>query len=64
MTDKKRRTISTLVTVFVHVMVLILMMLVTMHLVDQNEMNDGVPVLLGNVTEYLINLQRIMTMKI
>ncbi|MBO4398307.1 MAG: energy transducer TonB [Bacteroidaceae bacterium] len=51
MTDKKRRTISTLVTVFVHVMVLILMMLVTMHLVDQNEMNDGVPVLLGNVDD-------------
>ncbi|MCQ2132514.1 MAG: hypothetical protein MJY90_04175, partial [Bacteroidaceae bacterium] len=51
MSDKKRRFISTLVTVTVHLLVLLLLMFITLRLADKSEVEDGVPVLLGEVED-------------
>ena len=51
MTDKKRRFTSAVVTVILHLAVLILMMFITLKISADRELEDGVPVLLGNVED-------------
>ena len=49
--DRKRRIISTLTTVTVHLLLLLILALVTLKLADSDQIEDGVPVLLGNVED-------------
>ena len=49
--DKKRRVISTLTTIAVHLLLLIILMLVTLKVAKPDSLDDGVPVLLGNVDD-------------
>ena len=49
--DKKRRFISTITTVAVHLLLLIILMLVTLKVAQPDTLEDGVPVLLGNVED-------------
>ena len=49
--DKKRRIISTVTTVAVHLLLLIVLMLVTLKIAKPDMLEDGVPVLLGNVED-------------
>lgn len=51
MSDKKRKVISTIVTIGVHAIVLLLLMFLTLKIADIKESEDGVPVLLGEVED-------------
>ncbi len=47
--DKKRRVISVTVTILVHFFLLVLLMFITLRLADKDKMEDGIPVLFGNI---------------